>query len=268
MAAAERTRVALYARRVGASLERVWENVLDWEHLPWLHAGSFRSIELHEAGAWGWRARVGVEPRGDEVALELRVEREAGRYVTRTVAGRGAGSEIWTSLRPDGPDATVVTVAFEIADVPPDRAQRVGLSYVRLYARLWDEDEAMMRRRTCELARLSEPALARVRVSLGTLAELRPRLPLPVVFGGRRFRVVEDQGELLAHATVCPHRLGPLEESAVQGGRVRCPWHGYSFDLRSGRCPEDPRLALRQAPRVEVDPNGRVFLVPAFSSPS
>ena len=263
MATAERTRVALYARRVEASLERVWENVLDWEHLPWLHAGSFRSIELREAGAWGWRARVGFEPRGDEAEIELLVEREAGRYVTRTVAGRGAGSEIWTTLRQDGPEATVVTVAFEITDVPPERSERVGVGYVRLYARLWDEDEAMMRRRTCELARLGDPAEPRVRVSLGTLEALRPRLPLPVVWGGRRFRVVEDRGELLAHATVCPHMLGPLEESAVESGRVRCPWHGYSFDLRSGRCPEDPRLVLRQAPRVEVDPNGRVSLVPA-----
>ena len=31
------TSVATYRRRIGASLERVWENVHDWEHLPWLH---------------------------------------------------------------------------------------------------------------------------------------------------------------------------------------------------------------------------------------
>ena len=33
--------VAVYRRRIGASLERVWENVRDWEHLPWLHRQSF-----------------------------------------------------------------------------------------------------------------------------------------------------------------------------------------------------------------------------------
>ena len=38
--------VARYDRIVGASLERAWENVRDWEHLPWLHNRSFRSIEL------------------------------------------------------------------------------------------------------------------------------------------------------------------------------------------------------------------------------
>ena len=29
---------AVYKREVAASLERVWENVYDWEHLPFLHS--------------------------------------------------------------------------------------------------------------------------------------------------------------------------------------------------------------------------------------
>ena len=48
------TRVAEYRRDIRASLERVWENVLDWEHLPHLHATSFGYCELDEAGDWGW----------------------------------------------------------------------------------------------------------------------------------------------------------------------------------------------------------------------
>lgn len=51
---------ATYEREVAASLERVWENVYDWEHLPWLHSSSFGSIELEESAAWGWRARIGT----------------------------------------------------------------------------------------------------------------------------------------------------------------------------------------------------------------
>ena len=49
------TRVATYERLIRAPEERVWENVLDWEHLPWLHKTSFGYIELDEAGEWGWR---------------------------------------------------------------------------------------------------------------------------------------------------------------------------------------------------------------------
>ena len=48
--------VATYPRLIGASLQRVWENVLDWEHLPHLHATSFGYCELDEAGDWGWRS--------------------------------------------------------------------------------------------------------------------------------------------------------------------------------------------------------------------
>ena len=48
------TLVATYRRRVHASLERVWENVLDWEHLPHLHDTSFDYCSLDEAGL-GWR---------------------------------------------------------------------------------------------------------------------------------------------------------------------------------------------------------------------
>ncbi|TMP97098.1 MAG: hypothetical protein E6L09_13880 [Verrucomicrobia bacterium] len=35
-----------------ASLERIWENVRDWEHLPWLHRRSFLDIQL-EVGVVG-----------------------------------------------------------------------------------------------------------------------------------------------------------------------------------------------------------------------
>ena len=41
---------AVYDRTVAASLERVWENVHDWEHRPFLHARAFADIELEEAG--------------------------------------------------------------------------------------------------------------------------------------------------------------------------------------------------------------------------
>ncbi len=255
------TRVATYRRVVRASLERVWENVFDWEHLPWLHAGSFRTIERRDAGPWGWRARVELEPRGEESELELVVERDAGRYVTRTLQGRGAGSEIWTTLRPCGPDATDISVAFEFPGVAPERSERLGAGYVRLYSRLWDEDEAMMQRRERELARLRQPRETPETADLGRIDELRSRLPFTIAWAGRSFRIVEHEGELLAYVTVCPHMLGPLGEGALEDGRVRCPWHGYRFALLGGRCSEAPQLRLPPAPRVAVDADGRVSLV-------
>jgi hypothetical protein len=47
-----------YRRVIRASLDRVWENVLDWEHLPHLHKDSFRAIAPIRVDRDGWRANV------------------------------------------------------------------------------------------------------------------------------------------------------------------------------------------------------------------
>jgi nitrite reductase/ring-hydroxylating ferredoxin subunit len=254
-------RVGVYRRTVHASLSRVWENVLDWEHLPWLHRQSFSKIDLADSGAWGWRARVGLQPAsaGREILLELRVDRAKGRYLSHTLEGSGKGTEIWTTLLPRDDAHTDVEVEFLVPGVRPDRVEATGAAFVGLYTRLWDEDEAMMVRRSELLAapraRDGRPPEA---VELGPEAEIRGRVPFVVDFRGQRFRVVLRGGELVAHATVCPHRLGPLEEADLEDGHVRCPWHGYRFDLRGGACVEDPRLRLAPAPRVRVDPVSRV----------
>ena len=50
--------VGSYRRRLPVSLERMYENTLDWQHLPHLHSSSFTSLAIETAGAWGWRASV------------------------------------------------------------------------------------------------------------------------------------------------------------------------------------------------------------------
>jgi nitrite reductase/ring-hydroxylating ferredoxin subunit len=47
-------------------------------------------------------------------------------------------------------------------------------------------------------------------------------------------REVEVDGVRIRHATVCPHLGGPLDDAPMEDGCVRCPWHGYRFDLRTG----------------------------------
>ncbi len=249
------TSVVVYRREVRASLDRIWENVLDWEHLPWLHRESFSRIECLQAGRDGWRAKVGLAPAktGQEILLELVLERPALRYVARTLAGPGRGTEIWTRLEPSAPDRTQIEVEFLLPGVRPGQRDALGRAYLQLYALLWDQDESMMTRREAQLAARPEGAPPGS-LSLGRLAALRERLPLTVELGGRDFRVVELAGELLAHATVCPHRLGPLQDAALEDGCLRCPWHGYRFDLRTGRSADGRRLRLAPAPRVVIDP--------------
>jgi hypothetical protein len=118
--AAQDELIARYERRVAAPLSRVWENVLDWEHLPHLHHESFCGVALEASGAWGWRARVELPPRAKPTALtiEVSIDRAAAEYHTRTLAGPGAGTDILTRLAtPDGAH-TDVSVAFHVPGVP------------------------------------------------------------------------------------------------------------------------------------------------------
>ena len=253
--------VARYRRRIGAGIERVWENVRDWEHLPWLHRASFRAIEIEEEGAWGWRAHLGLA-NGRAILLELAID--GARYVSRTLAGDGAGSEIWTELHEVDGAHTDIEVAFLVPDVSADAAAKLGPVYVQLYTQLWDEDEAMMRRRAALLAKRADlfaPLPADTPpLDLGPATELRA--PFDVAFAGRPFRVVQHDGRLVAHSTVCPHWLGPLEDAPDADGALACPWHGYRFDLAGGRgCGAHARLRLLPAPRIEIGADGRARLM-------
>ena len=61
-------------------------------------------------------------------------------------------------------------------------------------------------------------------------------------------------GELAVLDNWCPHRQGPLGQGWVEGNTVVCPWHAWSFDVRSGQCeiPGGAQVAVC-AVRVEGD---------------
>lgn len=249
------TLVATYQRTIGASLARVWENVLDWEHLPWLHRTSFHAIRLLETNHNGWRARVTIPSSSDELGIDVTLDRTNLRYLTRTTDGPGAGTEILTRLDPAGDHATRIAVQFWLPEVTPDQTAAIGDAYLNLYARLWDEDEGMMVRRQALLDGALAPRKAAnaAHHSLGSVDALRSRLPLVVECNGLPFRVVEIDGRLLAHATVCPHLGGPLDAVGIKGGCITCPWHGYRFEVATGRNADGRECRLDPAPRVEVD---------------
>jgi nitrite reductase/ring-hydroxylating ferredoxin subunit len=258
--------IARYARRLPVPIERVWENVLDWEHLPYLHHDSFCGIALEDGGAWGWRARVELPPRQKPTALtiEVRIDRDAREYHTRTLAGAGAGTDIVTRLATPDAARTDVSVAFHVPGVPASARTPLGEGYVRLYTRLWDQDEGRMVRREAQLAgRTPAPPQPgpRAPLALGPAAALRARLPLRVDVAGEGFRVVEHEGRLLAHPLVCPHLGGPLDEATLDGGAVVCPWHGYRFDCESGRGPDGQRCRMAVRARVAVGADGLAQLV-------
>jgi nitrite reductase/ring-hydroxylating ferredoxin subunit len=105
--------------------------------------------------------------------------------------------------------------------------------------------------------------------------EAFPEGEVRVVSAGRReVGVTCWLGQLYAMRNVCPHQRGPVcrgwltprltatapgtMELRDEAPVIACPWHGWEFDLRSGRALSDERYALRTYPvRVE---NGRVLV--------
>ena len=66
-------------------------------------------------------------------------------------------------------------------------------------------------------------------------------------------------GRFYATSPTCPHEDGPLAEGWLEGDAVVCPWHGFDFDLGTGRCRVDEDLSIAVYPvrvtgdSVEVD---------------
>jgi nitrite reductase (NADH) small subunit len=111
-------------------------------------------------------------------------------------------------------------------------------------------------------------------VDVGALADLEREGRLVARADGREVGVVRDpaSGALHGVRNRCPHHGGPLclgaladrlagEPGAYElaGRRVlRCPWHGWEFDLETGRCLDDPALRAAVYPvRVKA---GRVLV--------
>lgn len=250
--------VGSYRRELPVSLERLYENAIDWEHLPYLHRSSFSMIDCDEADEWGFRARVWSQPfdQRRSFMIELRLDRDLRRWITRTLDGPGTGTEIWTHAFTLGDRKTLVVVDFFVPGVSQTRAPELADFYTRLYARLYDEDVSMMTERQTQLDAAKSGTLRREPLELGTLDEVLRALPIIVESAGRKYRIVEVAGQIVAHSTVCPHRLGPLGDCKVEGTMIECPWHGYRFDIRTGECVKGARMSLAPAPRVQVGSRG------------
>ena len=248
--------VATYERRIHASIERVWENVYDWEHLPWLHSETFSGIRLMAEDSTGWHAFVtlGHGDEATELEIKLTADKKAGRYVTATVSGDGAGTDIVTTLVAVAPDQTDVRVEFCVPGVSDEDREFIGQVYVDTYAKLWDEDQAMMTERQEFLDRraVKSDIESKERLELGSLEALHSALPLVVEFDDRTVRVVETDAGLAVHDTTCPHMGGPLGEAETVANCVRCPWHGYEFDLATGKT-SDGKWRLRNSATVAIE---------------
>jgi phenylpropionate dioxygenase-like ring-hydroxylating dioxygenase large terminal subunit len=67
-------------------------------------------------------------------------------------------------------------------------------------------------------------------------AKLRRKKMVPETVAGKKILFVYDQGKYFGVHDSCPHRLVPLSEGRIEfSGHVTCEYHGWTFDLASGR---------------------------------
>jgi nitrite reductase/ring-hydroxylating ferredoxin subunit len=105
---------------------------------------------------------------------------------------------------------------------------------------------------------------------LAAADEIAPGASKLVTISGREIGVFNVNGEYFALLNLCPHAGAALCRGKVtglvvseepgkyqllrQGEMLRCPWHGWEFDIKTGRGWTDTKARVRRFyPRREED---------------
>jgi nitrite reductase/ring-hydroxylating ferredoxin subunit len=71
-------------------------------------------------------------------------------------------------------------------------------------------------------------------VKVAKTNEIKPGQARLVDVKGKQIALFNVGGEFFALDNACTHEEGPLAEGEISGHTVICPWHGATFDVRSG----------------------------------
>jgi len=73
-----------------------------------------------------------------------------------------------------------------------------------------------------------------------------------VMVDGREVALFRLGEEFYALDNRCLHRGGPLCDGSIDDGVVTCPWHGWSYQIRTGTMVQDPTVGVaRHEIRIE-----------------
>ena len=85
------------------------------------------------------------------------------------------------------------------------------------------------------------------------LRDVPPGSARECVAGDRIIAIFNVEGQLHAIDGICPHAGGPLADGELQGCIVTCPWHGWQFDVSTGRHMLTPRIQQTRFPVIVED---------------
>jgi len=77
------------------------------------------------------------------------------------------------------------------------------------------------------------------------VGDLDPGKGMVVVVKGTRIALFNCDGSLYAIKGTCPHMGGELGEGYLAGDIVTCPWHGWRFNVKTGKNPDVAVVGVR-----------------------
>ena len=81
-------------------------------------------------------------------------------------------------------------------------------------------------------------------VTVAQVDEIPPGTCRTVEADGIFFALCNVNGTFLAVDNTCPHAGGPLGEGSLEEDVLECPWHGWRFNVRTGKRPENPEISV------------------------
>ena len=93
------------------------------------------------------------------------------------------------------------------------------------------DDEAL----TISKAAKASEAAEETWIPVGKASDFAEGKVNALAVGEKQVALVREGGALFALDGRCPHQGGPLGEGNVCEGALRCPWHGYDFELKTGK---------------------------------
>lgn len=85
-------------------------------------------------------------------------------------------------------------------------------------------------------------------VRVASVDDVPPGSGRVVHVNGRAFALFNVDGSFYAVDNICLHRGGPVGEGDLDGAVVTCPWHGFQYDVTTGRNVFDPEVGLETFP--------------------
>lgn len=87
-------------------------------------------------------------------------------------------------------------------------------------------------------------------IPAGTIREIN--------LGGVEIALANVAGNIHAISNICLHRGGPLGQGTLENQVVTCPWHGWQFDVATGKTVQNQEVGVACYP-VEIRA-GEIFV--------